>query len=233
MTKIGQQYYYFGFIITFLLLFPSDTVMALGFEDKNLIYEQQSNIRRPTNVLGQRKGFIFGLGAGVGNVNFAEPLAEYWGSTYEEDWPDPRGTTSAFATEIKVGHGFSNQFLLYYTSRITWMPLSNLYRDTMIANGTAGIGMMLFPLSSTNFYLVGSVGLATLVTWEPPFKLERARPTGLSASGGIGFELVRHLNIDFTVNYGNAHSTQVDDVNEITLTDEIVTFLVTAHLLFY
>ncbi len=207
--------------------------MALGFEDKNLIYEQQPLIRRPTNKLGQRKGFIFGLGAGVGNVNFAEPLAEYWGNTYEEDWPDPRGTTSTFATEIKVGHGFSNQFLLYYTSRITWMPLSNLYRDTMIANGTAGVGMMLYPLSSADFYLVGSVGLATLVTWEPPFKLERARPTGFSASGGIGFELVRHLNIDFTVNYGNAHSTQVDDVNEITLTDEIVTFLVTAHLLFY
>ena len=113
------------------------------------------------------------------------------------------------------------------------MPLSNLYRDTMIANGTAGVGMMLYPLSSADFYLVGSVGLATLVTWEPPFKLERARPAGLAASGGIGFELVRHLNIDFTVNYGNAHSTQVDDVSEITLTDEIVTFLVTVHLVFY
>ena len=233
MTKIGQQYYIFGVFITFFLLLPSDTVMAFGIEDKNLIYEQQSNIRRPTNILGQRKGFIFGLGAGVGNVNFAEPLAEYWGSTYEEDWPDPRATTSAFATEIKIGHGFSNHFLLYYTSRITWMPLSNLYQDTMIANGTAGVGMMLYPLSSTNFYLIGSAGFAALVTWEPPFKLERARQTGLAVSGGIGFELVRHLNIDFTVNYGNAHSTQVDDVSEVTLTDEIVSFLVTAHLLFY
>ena len=70
MTRIGQQYYYFGFIITFLLLLPYDTVMALGFENKNLIYEQQSLVRRPTSKLGQRNGFIFGLGAGVGNVNF-------------------------------------------------------------------------------------------------------------------------------------------------------------------
>ncbi len=233
MTKIVPQYHYVGFIMAFLLLFLSDTIMAFGIEDRNLIYKQQNLIRRPKNNLGQRKGFIFGLGAGVGNVNFAEPLAEYWGSTYDGDWPDPRGTTSAFATEIKVGHAFSNQFILYYTSRISWMPLSNLYRDTMIANGTAGVGMMIFPLKSTDFYLVGSTGLAALVTWEPPFKLERARPTGLSVSGGIGFELVRHLNIDFTVNYGNAHSTQIDDTNEIVLTDEIVTFLVTAHLLFY
>lgn len=233
MTKIIQQYCFFGCIITSLLVLPYNTVLAFGIEDKNIIYEQQSNIHRPTNILGQRKGFIFGLGVGVGNVNFAEPLAEYWGSTYEGDWPDPRGTTSAFATEIKVGHGFSNQFLLYYTSRISWMPLSNLYRDTMIANGTAGVGMMIFPMRSADFYLIGSAGLATLVTWEPPFKLGRARQAGLAVSGGIGFELLRHLNIDFTVNYGNAHSTQVDDVSEIALTDEIVTFLVTAHLLFY
>ncbi len=233
MTNLLKQYYYLGFIITLLLLLPSDTVTAFGFEDKNLIYEQQSSIRRPANQLGQREGFIFGLGAGVGNVNFTEPLAEYWGGTYDGDWPDPRATTSAFVTEIKVGHGFSNQFLLYYTSRISWLPLSNLYRDTMIANGTAGVGLMLYPLRSTNFYLVGSAGLSTLVTWEPPFKLEHARQTGLSVSGGVGFELIRHLNIDFTVNYGNAHSTQIDDVSEVTLTDEIVTFLVTAHLLFY
>lgn len=232
MTKIRPQYHYVGFIIAFLLL-PSDTIMAFGIEDRNLIYEQQNLIRRPTSNLGQRRGFIFGLGAGVGNVNFAEPLAEYWGNTYDGDWPDPRGTTSAFATDIKLGHGFSNHFLLYYVSRITWMPLSNLYSDTMIANGTAGIGMMIYPLSSKDFYLVGSVGFASLVTWHPPFKLERARPTGLAVSAGIGFELARHLNIDFTVNYGNAHSTQIDDANEITLTDEIVTFLVTAHLLFY
>lgn len=233
MTKIIPQYHYAGFIIAILLLLPSDTIMAFGIEDRNLIYEQQNLISRPTNKLGQRNGFIFGFGAGVGNVNFAEPLAEYWGATYDGDWPDPRGTASVFATDIKIGHGLSNQFLLYYTSRISWMPLSNLYRDTMIANGSAGVGMMLYPLSSKNFYLVGSVGLASLVTWQPPFKLERARPTGLTVSGGIGFELVRHLNIDFTVNYGNAHSTEVDDVNEITLTDEIVTFLVTAHILFY
>lgn len=233
MTRIIPQYHYVGFIIAILLLLPPDPIMAFGIEDKNLIYEQQNLISRPSNKLGQRNGFIFGFGAGVGNVNFAEPLAEYWGSTYDGDWPDPRGTASVFATDIKVGHGLSNHFLLYYTSRITWMPLSNLYRDTMIANGSAGVGMMLYPLSSSDFYLVGSVGFASLVTWQPPFKLERARPTGLTVSGGIGFELVRHLNIDFTVNYGNAHSTQVDDVNEINLTDEIVTFLVIAHILFY
>lgn len=234
MTKIIPRFHYVGFIIAFLVLLSTDTIMAFGIEDRNLIYEQQNLIhRRPTKTLGQRKGFIFGLGAGVGNVNFAEPLAEYWGDTYDGDWPDPRGTTSAFATDVKLGHGFSNHFLLYYTSRITWMPLSNLYSDTMIVNGSAGVGMMLYPLRSSDLYLVTSFGFASLVTWQPPFKLERARPTGLTVSGGIGFELVRHLNIDFTVNYGNAQSTQIDDANELILTDEIVTFLVTLHVLFY
>ena len=219
--------------IVLVILVTSGIAEANGIENRNLIYHQQNNSTQSRSILGQRKGFIFGLGAGVGNVNFAEPLAEYWGSTYQGDWPDPRGTTSAFATDLKIGHGFSNQFLLYYNSRITWMPLSDLFSDTMIANGSAGIGMMFYPLKSSDFYLLGSAGLDVLVTLEPPFKLERARQTGFTASGGIGFELVRHLNLDFTVNYGNAHSTQVDDVSEIRLTDEIVTFLVSAHLLFY
>ena len=188
---------------------------------------------KPNNLRGIRQGFIFGMGVGVGNANFEAPFTEYWGSTYEGDWPNPRGTTSAFATEIKVGHGFTNQFLLYYTSRISWLPLSNLYRDTMIANGVTGVGMMIYPLKSADFYIVSSAGLAVLVTWQPPFKLERARQTGLAVSGGIGFELIRHLSVDFTVNFGNANSTQLENNNELKLTDEIVTFLVTANLLFY
>ncbi len=233
MKTFGPRLCFIGLIAIFFMLFTPDVVQAFGIEDRNLIYEQGDILRRPKNLRGRRQGFIFSIGAGVGNTSFTSPLAEYWGSAYEGSLPDPRSTTSAFATELKVGHGFTDQFLLYYTSRISWLPLSNLYRDTMIANGLAGIGMTIYPLRSSDFYIVGSAGFAVLVTWQPPFKLERARQTGLAVSGGIGYELLPHLNIDFTANFGNANSTQLDDVNEITLTNEIVTFLVTVNLIFY
>ncbi len=233
MKTIVSQLSLIGLLTAFFIVPSFESVYAFGGEDRNLIYERRNIFRRTKNLRGRRQGFIFGIGTGVGITNFEAPLAEYWRNAYEGSWPDPRSITSAFATELKVGHGFTDQFLLYYTSRIAWFPLSNLYRDTMIANGIAGVGMMLYPLRSSDFYLVGSAGLAVLVTYQPPFKLERARQTGLAVSGGVGYELLRHLTIDFTVNFGNANSTQLDETNEITLTNEIVTFLVTVNLIFY
>lgn len=204
-----------------------------GYEMDGFIRERRTVIGRRKNFLGKRQGFIFGIGFGVGATNFAEPLAEYWGSAYKGNRLDSRATTSAFSTSIKIGHGLSDRFLLYYTSQISWHPLWNLYRDTTIANGTAGVGMMYFPLRNVDVYLLGSVGLATLVTWHPPFKLEKARPTGLAVSGGIGYELAPHLSVDFTVRFGNAARSELDDINEITLTNEVLTFLVTLNGLAY
>ncbi len=233
MKTILSQLSLIGLLATFFVMSSSEIAYAFDSEDRSFIYERRNVLRRIKNLRGRRQGFIFGIGTGVGTTNFEAPLAEYWGNAYEGSWPDPRATASAFATELKVGHGFTDQFLLYYTSRISWLPLSNLYRDDMIANGTAGVGMMLYPLRSSDFYLVGSVGLAVLVAYQPPFKLDRARQTGLAVSGGVGYELLRHLTIDFTMNFGNANSTQLDEANEITLTNEIVTFLVTVNLIFY
>ena len=147
------------------MLFSSDNIFA--FEEKNIISEQRTFGRRQNKNLGRRKGFIFGIGTGVGNVTFTAPLARYWGSSYTGKWPDPREITSAFVTELKVGHGLSDQFLVYYSNRIIWLPLSNLYKDTMILNGTAGLGLMIYPSSSADFYLVGSGGLAVLTTYQP------------------------------------------------------------------
>ncbi len=155
---------------------------------------------------GKREGFIWGIGVGTGMANYTQSLVEYWGNAYEGPWVEGRGTESAFVTKFRAEHGFSERVLLYYTSRVTWLPLRNLYRDTVIANGTAGIGMTVYPMYKSNFYLTGSVGLATLATWFPPFELEKARPTGVAVSAGIGYEFLRHCSVDITVSFGNASS---------------------------
>ena len=248
-----SQLYYFGLIVAFFFIVQhrhaanaidksvidkdqnqiSPTEPPTGDTSIIIIDKEQDPSSRTKSLLGRRKGFICGIGAGLGFTNFTAPLAAYWGDAYEGSWPNPRQTKSAFATELKIGHGLSDQFLLYYTSRISWLPLSHLYRDTMVANGSAGAGLMYFPLRNVNFYLVGTLGLAVLTTWHPPFKLEKARQTGLAASCGIGYEFLPHLTVDFTASFGHANRIHFDDITEIKFADEIVTFLVTLNALAY
>ena len=186
------------------------------------------------NYRGRRKGFIFGLGVGIGGTSFTQPLAQYyWRGTQATDWSTERLTRSTLITELKIGHGLTDQFLLYYTSRISWLPLQHFANDITVANGAAGMGFMFFPLRRIGLYLVGNIGLATLVTWQPPLTLENARQTGVSVSGGIGYEFFSHWSIDFTVNAGSATMTSVDDPREIALTNEIVTFSVNLSMLAY
>ncbi|MDE0682791.1 MAG: hypothetical protein OXI63_07750 [Candidatus Poribacteria bacterium] len=228
---------YLVLIATFFLLWPFDNVHAFRDQERDFIYEERKDtlvrlVRK--NYRGRRKGFIFGLGVGVGSTSFTKPLAEYyWRHAYESEWSTERQTRSALVTELKIGHGLSDQFLLYYTSRISWLPLQHFYKDTMVANGAAGMGLMYFPFRRIGLYLVGNIGLATLVTWQPPLTLENARQTGVSVSGGIGYEFLSHWSIDFTVNSGNAKTTRVDDPSEIIFNDEILTFSVNLNMLAY
>ena len=233
MKPIVAQLYYFGLIVAFLILPVVQHGYASNEGNESVISKRRKLARNIGTLRGKREGVICGIGAGVGYTNFTAPLAAYWGDAYEGSWPDPRAGAYAFATEIKLGHGFTEQFLLYYTSHITWLPLSNLYRDTMIANGSAGAGVMYFPLRSVDFYFIGSLRLAVLTTWHPPFKLEKARQTGLAVSGGIGYEFLPHLTLDFTVNFGHANMTHFDDPKEIKFANEIVTYLVTLSALAY
>lgn len=182
---------------------------------------------------GRREGFICGIGVGTGMASYTQSLVEYWGDAYEGPRLETRGTESAFVTDIRMGHGLTDRVLIYYTNRVTWLPLRNLYKDTVIANGTSGMGITIYPRYRTNFYIHGSVGLATLATWFPPIELENARPTGIAVSGGIGYEFLRHCSVDLTVSFGNASKTSIGEANEIELTNEVITVLLTLNGLAY
>ena len=234
LEKITSQLACLVLIAAFFILSPSGNVYALEDQGPGFINERIDAFNRSKNFRGRRKGFITGFGVGVGRTRFTQTLAEYyWGGPSEDDWQAPRQTRSALTTELKIGHGLSDQFLLYYTSRISWLPLQHFTKDTTIANGAAGAGFMYFPFRKRGLYLVGNIGLATLVTWHPPLTLENARQTGVSVSGGIGYEILSHWSIDFTVNFGNANRVRVDDLREVTLTDEIVTYSLNLNMLAY
>ena len=188
---------------------------------------------RMFSTRADREGFIWGIGVGTGMASYTQSLVEYWGDAYEGPRLEARGTESAFITNFRMGHGLTDQVLFYYTSRIAWIPLRNLYRDTVIANGTAGLGVTIYPYYKSNFYLSGSVGLSTLATWFPPLELEKARATGLAVSAGIGYEFFPHSSVDLTVSFGNASRTEIDERNYIELTNEVITVLLTLNGLAY
>lgn len=224
-------------IAAFFTLYPFDNVHAFRDQARSFIYEERQDTLvqlLKKNYRGRRKGFIFGLSVGVGRTSFTEPFAQYyWRNAQEADGSTTRQTRAALVTELKIGHGLNDQFLLYYTSRISWLPLQHFAKDTTIANGGAGAGFMYFPFRKRGLYLVGNIGLATLVTWQPPLTLKNARQTGVSVSGGIGYEILSHWSIDFTVNAGGARMTRVDDPSEIEFRDEILTFSVNLNMLAY
>lgn len=195
-----------------------------------IVYSTKTKAFRPR---ANREGFIWGLGVGTGMASYTQSLVEYWGDAYEGPQLEARGRESAFITNIRIGHGWTDQILFYYTSRISWIPLRNLYRDTVIANGTAGLGLTIYPYYKSSFYIEGSVGLTALATWFPPIELRNARPTGIAVSAGIGYEFFPHTSVDLTVSFGNASRTQIYDRNYIELTNEVVTVLLTLNGLAY
>ena len=195
-----------------------------------IVYSFRARIFSTRN---SREGFICGIGVGTGIASYTQSLVEYWGDAYEGPRLEARGRESAFITNFRIGHGLTDQFLIYYTSRIAWLPLRNLYQDTVIANGTAGFGFTFYPNRRSNIYLKGSVGLSTLATWFPPLELENARPTGIAVSAGIGYEFLPHSSVDLTMSFGNASRTKMDAKNQVELTNEVVTVLLTLNGLAY
>ena len=234
LKTITSQLGYLVLIATLFILYPFDNADAFRNQGHSLMDEARGPLVRE-KLGGRRKGFVFGVGVGVGRTSFTEPLAEYYWRSAQgaEGSPSTRRARSALITELKIGHGFSDQFLLYYTSRIAWLPLDHFTKDTMIVNGAAGAGLMYFPFRRFGLYFVGNMGLATLVTWQPPLTLENARQTGVIFSGGIGYQILPHLNLDFTVSSGSANVRSVDDFSEIELIDEVVTYSLTLSALAY
>lgn len=224
---------YLVLITTLFMLHPSGNADAF-WNRWEILTDEESKPMLREKLRGRRKGFIIGLGVGAGSTSFTEPLAEYyWRNTQEAEWSSARQSRAALVTELKIGHGFSDQFLLYYTSRISWLPLQHFTKDTMIANGAAGAGIMYFPFHRFGLYFVGNIGLATLVTWQPPLTLENARRTGVIFSGGIGYQILPHLNLDFTMSSGSATARNVDDFSEVELINEVITYSLTLSVLAY
>ena len=127
---------------------------------------------------GERQGFVLGFGGGGGVTRFSGP-----GGCESE---------SAIGTTVKIGYATSDQTMVYWMSRVAWLP-DALDSDLTVSHGTGGLGVTYYtrPTAPSPF-IVGSIGFGNM---DLPFEDVPAETSFGIAAGG-GFELTRHVALE-------------------------------------
>lgn len=150
---------------------------------------------------GNRKGFLLGIGGGLAYLSYSQEL-EGHGDSYES----PDKEENAFATDFKIGYAPNNYLELYYTNKVAWFSMKNIYDDNItIADGVSAIGMSYFvapELKSGNWcpsiFLSAGLGISS---WSAPYEDSEAS-TGTGLFVGVGYEFSKHyrISLDYFAN---------------------------------
>jgi len=144
---------------------------------------------------GHRKGFILGGGGGGSYTSYNQEISGY---------TSPQENAAGLGTDLYIGYGISDQFLLTYFANTNWFSLTNVYgNDVTIANGNAGLGVFYYfnhELVFSSPYLFGGIGWSG---WSTPFEKNSGSMAGMGATGGIGYEFAKHFSMQFNVFFTN------------------------------
>ncbi len=147
---------------------------------------------------GNRKGFILGGGLGLGLTSFTQTL-EY--TIMDTSTTSDRENKFAVMTDFKIGFGATEQVLVYYTNKVSWFSIENVYKDNVtIANGLGGVGVAYyFKPTGPSPYISGGLGLST---WMLPFESDADTWTGFGLVVGGGYEFSPHYSIEGNLVWG-------------------------------
>ncbi|NMC43874.1 MAG: hypothetical protein GYA46_08140 [candidate division Zixibacteria bacterium] len=151
----------------------------------------------------RRKGFMLGFGLGPAWSSYTQTMT-YAGLPEEKS---DRQNDLALRTDFRIGYGPSEQVQIYWTSKVNWFRLVNVYGDKVtIASGVGGVGVTHF-LKSTypSPYLLGEIGLAS---WATPFKWGSDSWYGLGVALGVGYQLRNHLAFEANITWGNPSDSE-------------------------
>jgi hypothetical protein len=156
---------------------------------------------------GQRKGFILGVGAGLGHTSFTqEETVDYWG--YSESVESDREDKAGVMTDFKIGYAWDNYWAVYYTAKVSWFGMENVYgEDVTIANGLEAVALThLFKPQAPSWFVAGGLGYST---WGLPF--EDNPPDTWYGPGlfmGGGYEFSRHWSVEGYLAWGKPNDTE-------------------------
>jgi len=126
----------------------------------------------------QREGFLVGIGGGLNLTN----TSVY---SYSE-------TSFGFSTAFKIGYGFNNQFLLYYTNDVSWYGLDG--SDDWWMTGGSAIGASYYMEENSPYYLLGSLGIGGFSN----FTTGESADSGITFALGGGYEYSPHVLLETT-----------------------------------
>lgn len=129
-----------------------------------------------------RKGFLFGLGGGVGAHR--APVSRFFDA----------GTTNELAilTDLSIGYAPTDQVLIYYSNQVAW---SRSARYDIVGVTGVGVTYMIEP-SSPTFFVRGSVGGGIVADVDFDSGRVSSNDTGLGLTFSGGYEFARHWSIE-------------------------------------
>jgi hypothetical protein len=145
---------------------------------------------------GERKGFILGFSVGPAVTSFTQKVALSVGDITESERENKFGA----GTDFRIGYAPSNQLMLYYTNKLTWLRLTNtLNEDVTVVNGVGLFGLSYYLLpQAPSFYVAGTIGTSL---WGVYDDLGNAW-TGFGLGGTAGYEFTKYWSVEGTVMWG-------------------------------
>lgn len=146
---------------------------------------------------GQRKGFILGVGAGLGVSSFTQTLDVSGLGSETSD----RETKVGVAADFRIGWGVDDQLLLYYDNRANWFSVENVFDESVtLVDGLSTFGASYyFQPAAPSAFVTGGIGWAT---WTTPFEEESSGALGFGLYGGGGYEFNKLLSVEGSISYG-------------------------------
>jgi opacity protein-like surface antigen len=155
-------------------------------------YEARQSVGRSYT---SRRGFLIGVGAGVGRTSY-KPSDAHFGASIPAD----RARQRSLVTDVKLGYAPSERWAFYWMSKVSWFRVEGLEDDIVLTNGFGGLGMT-YPLRTVARPLALNAGIG-FSSWSAPFEGDVDSMYGLGLVLGTEYEFSPHWLLDADLMWG-------------------------------
>lgn len=157
---------------------------------------------------GKRKGFILGFGIGISSLSYKQTL-EGGG----ESITSPTVDETPFVTDFKIGYAPDNKLEIYYSSKVAWFSMTNIYdANVNIADGIGTFSASYFlssKLKTTQWapspFVSAGFGFSA---WSTPNVDNSTSWTGTGFFVGGGYEFAKHFRAELNFFMNNPSHTE-------------------------